>query len=435
MNSAFAYENGGLTPASVSELNDYIQKLISRDEGLQIVYVQGEISNFTDHRSGHLYFTLKDEKSLIKAVMFRREAMNLRFRPSVGMKVTVFGRVDVYKESGQYQLYVSLMQPDGIGNLALLFEQLKAKLAAEGLFDPSRKKKIPRFPRKIGVVTSPTGAAVREIMNILARRYPCADILLYPSLVQGNEAPSDIARGIRWFSENGAADVLIVGRGGGSMEDLFAFNAEEVVRAIADCRIPTISAVGHETDWTLCDFAADLRAPTPSAAAELAVPDKKELQKQLRLFESTSSNAIDDLLKKLKKELNRVENTRVFRSPTVLLDERILKLERLYENLENAEKMHIEKAQHALQTASASLNALSPLSTLARGYAVVYRDSKENQKPLFKAAFVGENEKISIRFTDGYVRATTEKVELIKETNSQRKSGKENGKYEKNINL
>lgn len=433
MRDAFSY--GGLTPASVTELNDYIQRLISCDEGLQSVYVQGEISNFTDHRSGHLYFTLKDEQSVIKAVMFRREAMNLRFRPSVGMKVTVFGRVDVFKASGQYQLYVSLMQPDGIGSLALLFEQLKAKLAGEGLFDQSRKKSIPRFPKKIGVLTSPTGAAVRDIMNILKRRYPSADVLLYPSLVQGNEAPSDIAQGIRYFSERKAADVLIFGRGGGSMEDLFAFNTEEVVRAVAECRIPTISAVGHETDWTLSDFAADLRAPTPSAAAELAVPDRNELKKRLTLFENAAVNGIFDLLKKQRKEIDRLENTRMLRMPTLLLEERELRLGRLYEKLASAEEKHLEKARHALQKASASLDALSPLSTLARGYTVVYREQDGVKNTVFQAASVCKGEKISVLFSDGRVDATAEKVELNQKTNSQRKSGKINGKHKKDIDV
>lgn len=427
MNDAFSYANGGLTPATVSELNDYIQRLISHDEGLQTVYVQGEISNFTDHRSGHLYFTLKDENSVIRAVMFRREAMNLRFRPSVGMKVTVFGRVDVFKASGQYQLYVSVMQPDGIGNLALLFEQLKMKLQAEGLFEEARKKKLPKFPRKIGVVTSPTGAAVRDIMNILARRYPSADVLLYPSLVQGNDAPADIARGIRWFSEHSDADVLIFGRGGGSMEDLFAFNTEEVVRAVASCRIPTISAVGHETDWTLSDFAADLRAPTPSAAAELAVPDREELQKRISMLGDSAKNSMCDFLKKQKRELERMENARALRTPILLLEERYLQFGRLSERLELAEKACVEKAFHALQKASASLDALSPLSTLARGYTVVYRESEEGKNALFHAAAVHEGDTVSIRFVDGTVHAKTEKVFLTKKTNSQRKSGKVNG--------
>ena len=412
---------GSLTAASVSELNDYIQRLISCDEGLQTVYVQGEISNFTDHRSGHLYFTLKDEQSAIRAVMFRREAAGLRFRPSDGMRVTVFGRVDVFKAAGQYQLYVSLMQPDGIGNLALLYEQLKAKLTAEGLFDAARKKKIPRYPRKIGVITSPTGAAVRDIMNILGRRYPSADILLYPSLVQGNEAPSDIAKGIRWFSDHQAADVLIFGRGGGSMEDLFAFNTEEVVRAVAACRIPTISAVGHETDWTLSDFAADLRAPTPSAAAELAVPDRKELQSRISLLGDSAINAVYELLKRQRKELDRFGSARTMRMPQVLLEERELQLARLGEKLESSGKLRLEKAEHALQKASASLDALSPLSTLARGYAVVYRGTDDQKEMLFRASSVKEGDSVTLRFADGSVRACAEKIDLNKKKQLSKK--------------
>ncbi len=264
-----------IQPVTVSFLNDYIKQLISSDEGLQAVFVCGEISNFTAHRSGHLYFSLKDENSLIKTVMFRSAASSLRFRPQSGMRVLVYGNVSVYTRDGQYQLYVSHMEPDGIGALALQYEQLKANLQAEGLFDQARKKPLPTFPSKIGVITSPTGAAVRDIMTVLRRRYPIASVLLYPASVQGAEAPPELIRAMQHMAHTDV-DVIIIGRGGGAPEDLFAFNDEALVRTVASCPIPVISAVGHEVDFTLCDFAADMRAATPSAAAEIAVPDLTE---------------------------------------------------------------------------------------------------------------------------------------------------------------
>ena len=262
---------------TVSALNQYIHTLIASDTALSDLTVRGEISNFVAHRSGHCYFSLKDEGGLIRAVMFRTAASRLAFRPESGMKVLVHGYVSVYEKDGQYQLYVSAMEPDGIGSLYLAFEERKRRLATEGLFDASRKRPIPRYPARIGVITSPTGAAIRDILHILARRYPCAEVLLYPALVQGEEAARSMIAGLRWFQEQNAADVLIIGRGGGSFEDLFAFQDEGLAREIAASTIPVISAVGHETDFSISDFVADLRAPTPSAAAELAVPDMTEL--------------------------------------------------------------------------------------------------------------------------------------------------------------
>lgn len=256
---------------TVSQLNRYIKGIIEQDNLLFRVTVKGEISNFKAHYSGHMYFALKDETAVIKCVMFRSAASTLKFLPESGQKVIASGRVGVYERDGQYQLYIDSMQPDGIGALYAAYEQLKGKLSEEGLFDEDRKKPIPKFPSKIGVVTSPTGAAVRDILNILKRRYRLSDIYIYPVLVQGDEAPGDIAKAIDYFDRSGWADVLIVGRGGGSIEDLWAFNTEIVARAAANCKIPIISAVGHETDFTIIDFVADLRAPTPSAAAELAV--------------------------------------------------------------------------------------------------------------------------------------------------------------------
>ena len=261
---------------TVSQINFYIQSIVDNDPRLKSVFVCGELSNFTRHyKSGHLYFSLKDDKSLIKAVMFSSAASRLRFAPSDGMKVIVRGRISVYEPSGQYQLYVEDMQPDGAGALALAYEQLKSKLEKEGLFDSRHKKPIPQFPKKVGVITSPTGAARRDIENIISRRYPCAEIILYPVTVQGDTAPAQLVNAVEYM--DGKSDVVIIGRGGGSAEDLWAFNDERLARTIYDCNTPVISAVGHETDFTICDFVSDLRAPTPSAAAELAVPDREEL--------------------------------------------------------------------------------------------------------------------------------------------------------------
>ena len=259
---------------TIGQLNAYVKSLLDGDDNLNHVYVSAEISNFTNHyRTGHFYFSLKDENAVIRAVMFRSSAQRLKFLPQDGMRVIVRGRVSLYEWDGQYQLYVDDLQPDGVGALNLAYEQLKEKLSKEGLFAPERKKTLPRYPMRVGVVTSPTGAAVRDIINVLSRRFPLAQIILQPVQVQGADAPGQIADAIRLFNEKKAADVLIVGRGGGSLEELWAFNEEEVARAVAASEIPVVSAVGHETDFTICDFAADLRAPTPSAAAELCVPD------------------------------------------------------------------------------------------------------------------------------------------------------------------
>ena len=266
------------TVYSVNELNSYVKRILDNDENLKHIFVTGEISNYKAHYSGHLYMTIKDESASVKAVMFAGNASRLRFRPENGMKVLIFGTVSLFPRDGSYQLYISDMQPDGMGALSVAFEQLKKKLAAEGLFSDSYKKPIPKFPTRIGVITSETGAAVQDIFNVLSRRFPSAEVVLRPTQVQGDGAAQDIAKAIYVFNEYNAADVLIVGRGGGSIEDLWAFNEEVVARAVFASEIPVISAVGHETDYTICDFVADLRAPTPSAAAELAVPDRLELK-------------------------------------------------------------------------------------------------------------------------------------------------------------
>ena len=266
---------------TVSELNNYIKSIFENNRTLSSVMVRGEISNFTNHRSGHLYFSLKDADGQIRSVMFRSRAMGLKFMPESGMKVIVHGSVTVYPRDGSYQLYVSSMQPDGVGALYLAYEQLKERLFQEGLFDEIYKKPIPAFPKRIGVITSPTGAAVRDIINVTGRRYPCADIYVYPALVQGDGAENSLIKALDYFDSSCLCDVIILGRGGGSIEDLWAFNSEALARRIFEARVPIISAVGHETDFTICDFVADMRAPTPSAAAEIAVPETHELMHKI----------------------------------------------------------------------------------------------------------------------------------------------------------
>ena len=271
---------------TVSELNEYLKLLFEYDEILRNIYIKGEISNFTNHyKTGHYYFSLKDAGGTVRAVMFRSSASKLKFLPENGMRVIVGGRVSVFPRDGQYQIYVESMEPDGVGSLYIAFEQLKAKLEKEGLFAEYRKKPLPKMPKRIGIITSPTGAAIRDMIHILGRRFPSAEVVLYPALVQGAEAPASLARGLVYFNQKADVDMIIIGRGGGSIEDLWAFNDEMLVRCVAASEIPVISAVGHETDFTLCDFAADLRAPTPSAAAELAVPDMNEVAHRLRLLE------------------------------------------------------------------------------------------------------------------------------------------------------
>jgi exodeoxyribonuclease VII large subunit len=282
--------NGAIT---VSELNDYIKNVFDSSRFLSSVTIKGEISNFTYHRSGHLYFSLKDSDAQIKAVMFRSSASKLKFMPESGMKVIAHGAVSVYQRDGVYQLYVSSMQPDGIGALYLAYEQLKEKLMLEGLFSDEYKKLLPQMPERIGVITSPTGAAVRDIINVTGRRFPHAKLYIYPSLVQGEGAEENLVRGVDYFDKSGLVDVIIIGRGGGSIEDLWAFNSEKLARRIFAAKIPVISAVGHETDFTICDFVADMRAPTPSAAAELAVPDVRELYMRLDSCAGRLSSALE----------------------------------------------------------------------------------------------------------------------------------------------
>ncbi len=362
---------------SVSQLNRYVKSIIEQDRNLQTVFVQGEISNFTNHyKTGHYYMTIKDESSAIKAVMFKTANMRLKFMPENSMSVIIRGRVAVFERDGQYQLYIDDMQPDGTGALSLAFEQLKQKLAKEGLFDAERKKTIPAYPERVGVVTSPTGAAVRDIINVISRRFPLAEIVLCPVAVQGDYAAPQIKAAIELFNKEKAADVLIVGRGGGSVEELWAFNEEIVARAVAASEIPVISAVGHETDFTICDFAAALRAPTPSAAAELAVPDMYQQKEMLiNYYRRILSSAADRIgYEKARLELNKAKILRL--SPQNYIDDLRVRCDRAVMTMDSAIRNEMAEKSKELSSLCAKLDAMSPLKILARGYSVASKQGR-----------------------------------------------------------
>lgn len=367
---------------SVSQLNRYVKSIIEQDYNLQTVFVQGEISNFTNHyRTGHYYMTIKDEYSSIRAVMFKSANSRLRFMPENSMNVIIKGRVSVFERDGQYQLYIDDMQPDGAGALSLAFEQLKNKLAAEGLFDESRKRPIPRFPERVGVVTSPTGAAIRDIINVISRRFPAAELILCPVQVQGASAAGQIKAAIELFNAKKAADVLIVGRGGGSAEELWAFNEEPVARAVAASEIPVISAVGHETDFTICDFAADLRAPTPSAAAEIAVPDITALGELLGSFSRRMNSAVGGTLIHEKARLEARAQLLKRLSPRNYIDDLAARCGGAGVRIDSAVRHSMEVRRGEIAALCARLDALSPLRVIARGYAVASSGGKVLTNP------------------------------------------------------
>ncbi len=390
------------TVLSVSQINFYIKSVIENDPRLGVVLVSGEISNLTDHyRSGHIYLSLKDSRSVLRAVMFAGNAQRLRFRPQNGMKVLCRGRISVYEPSGQYQLYIEDMQPDGVGALAIAFEQLKKKLESEGLFAQERKKPLPRFPETVGVITSPTGAAVQDIRNILFRRFPNINILLYPVLVQGEGAPAQLVNALQSLDSQGKCDVIIIGRGGGSAEDLQAFNSEELARTIAACRTPVMSAVGHETDFTICDFVADMRAPTPSAAAELAVPDVRELRAHYRAQRQYMQSLIENRFRaqneRLKYLYRIIETAGPARKYCEYYEKYSYYLRRLKQFADN--KISIEELK--LKKTAAKLDSLNPLAVLGRGFAVVEQDGKN----VPSAASLDREREFTLTFSDGSVNA------------------------------
>lgn len=394
---------------SVTQINEYIRALLAQDEVLSMITVRGEISNLTIHRSGHIYFTLKDETSVLKAVMFRSSAQRVKFALKEGMNVIVYGRISLYTPSGQYQLYAEDIQPDGIGALYIAYEQIKDRLAKEGLFDQGRKKPIPKLPSTVGIITSPTGAAIHDMINVMGRRFPLTKLLLYPALVQGDSAYLTLMAGIEYFNRTKSVDVIIVGRGGGSMEDLWAFNSVELAYAVAASEIPVISAVGHESDFTICDFVADLRAPTPSAAAELAVPNlynvKRDINNNLLDIEKSLNIKIDNY----RKHLNVLASSRVLTSKESLLDEYKMKLNIVSDKLDsNMQALYKEKA-HTLGLLCAKLNTISPLNTLTRGYAIV-QNSDNNAITSVKDIKV--NDRIAVTLSDGKFSALIDDVDI-----------------------
>ena len=362
---------------SVSQINFYIKSIIENDGSLQFVLVTGEISNLTVHqRSGHIYLSLKDSNSVISAVMFAGNARRLRFRLENGMKVICRGRISVYEPSGRYQLYIEDMQPDGVGALTLAFEQLKKSLAQKGLFDNAHKKPLPKFPKTIGVITSPTGAAVQDITNIIRRRFPSADIVLAPVLVQGESAPEQLVRAVNKFSASKIADVIIIGRGGGSAEDLWAFNDEQLAYAVYNCETPIISGVGHETDFTVCDFVADVRASTPSAAAELAVPDRQELMSYYFKQKQYISAMLDRKIKTAQLRLENQQRRISASSPKLKAEQLEKQLSAKSEKLTRFMNIYISDKENKLIAAKGKLDGLNPLNVLNRGYAIAEKDEK-----------------------------------------------------------
>ena len=399
-------ERAQAEPSTVTELNEYIKGRLETDSRLSRIFVRGEISNFTRHSSGHLYFSIKDEGGQIRAVMFRSAAATLTFVPEDGMKVLVTGSVSVYVKSGSYQIYVTSLRPDGLGALYLAYERLKRKLEEEGLFAEERKRPLPQFPKKIGVITSPTGAAVRDILHITGRRYPLADILLYPALVQGEGAPASLLAGLRYFAHSDA-DVIIIGRGGGSIEDLWAFNNEAVARQIACMPMPVISAVGHETDFTICDFVADLRAPTPSAAAELAVPDIRELMLSLDAAADRAAAALSGMAKQKKERLAALADRLRLLGEGRILEGKRQALSRLQEKIEAIAKIDFERRKTDISKKAEKLEALSPLRVLHRGYCVA--EDEDGVLASVERAEIGKT--LNLTLSDGKISATIQTKE------------------------
>lgn len=390
-------------PISVTALNQYVKGLLDRDRLLSQVLVRSEISNYKVYPSGHHYFSLKDAESSVRCVMFRREAASLRFRPENGMKVVVSGRVSVFPRDGVYQLYCSHMMPDGVGELAFAFERLKERLHREGLFDPARKKPLPAYPHTIALVTSPAGAAVRDMIRILGARWPMAKVLVVPVRVQGEGAAQEIAQALDLVNACRMAEVIITGRGGGSMEDLWAFNEETVARAIARSKIPVISAVGHEPDVTIADFVADLRASTPSNGAERAVPHQGEVRDTLAHWDARLQRAMDQTLQRRREQLDRARNSPFLQSPLRSIQEKRLLLDYQQQRLVYGMERQVQASRERAGRLAAALEALSPFRVLGRGYSIA---QKEDGTVLSSIEQVTAGEGLSLRLADGLVTCT-----------------------------
>ena len=393
---------------TVTQLNRYVKNVLEGDFRLKDMLIRGEISNFTDHyKSGHFYFTLKEGDCAIKAVMFASYAKNVPFRPKNGMAVIVRGSVSLYERDGSYQLYVYDMQPEGKGSLQLAYEQLLQKLKSEGLFDEERKRPIPRFPERVGLITSDTGAALHDMLNIITRRYPPAQLILYPALVQGKSAPASLIRGLEYFNRNHSCDVIIIGRGGGSLEDLWAFNDENLVRAVAASEIPVISAVGHETDVTLCDFAADLRAPTPSAAAELAVPDASMLLKQIQRREQELQNLMQYKLFAARQYFDSVMQRESLKNSKVYLEEKRRRLSEHQAFLQNDMAHRLNNCREQLAAKSEQLSLLNPWNQLQRGWSLTENAAGQRLSSVTQTA---SGQMLITTLSDGQIVSRVESV-------------------------
>lgn len=390
-------------PITVTDLNKYIKNKIDGDEMLNNVLVKGEISNFKNHYTGHMYFTLKDESSLIKCVMFKSYTTHLSFMPKDGMKVMVLGSVAVFERDGVYQIYAKAMKEDGLGSLYTAYEELKKKLEQEGLFEEAHKKKIPFMPKTIGVLTSNTGAVIRDIINVSTRRNPGVHIRLYPVPVQGPGAAEKIAEGIKFMNENKLADVLIIGRGGGSLEDLWPFNEEIVARAIYDSELPIISAVGHETDFTIADFVADLRAPTPSAAAELAVANIDDVRETLKLYNNRYKVALKKKIELMRLSYEKCMARPAYKNPTQKINEQYMVIDMKMKALQNNMMLKLKEAKTSFVKETAKLDSLSPLKTLTRGYSIV---TEQDGKIIKSVNDLNSGEKVNLRLSDGQKTAT-----------------------------
>lgn len=392
---------------TVSQLNFYVKSLLDGDAVLSGVFLSGEISNLTDHyRSGHIYLSLKDEKSVIKCVMFAGNAARLKFALQNGMKVIAYGKVSLYEAAGQYQFYIEQIQPDGVGALTIAYEQLKEKLEREGLFDKKRKKQLPQIPRKIGVITSPTGAARRDIENVLKRRFPLAEVILCPAAVQGECAVPQLINALEYLDKNNLADVIILGRGGGSIEDLWAFNDEKLARTVASCKIPVISAVGHETDFTICDFVSDMRAPTPSAAAEIAAPDINEMQERINNIIYTLKFLINKKIESEKIKIDILHKNKVFSSPFEIIENHAMRLDSLTAELKNSYEGMLNKRRQRLENVTGRLNALSPLQILSRGYGIPVK----NGKTVKSAKDIKSGDAIELILSEGKALCTVNEI-------------------------
>lgn len=395
---------------AVSQVNEYIKFLLDRDELLTNLCVRGEVSNYKIYPSGHHYFTLKDAEGALRCVMFRSSAQRLRFRPENGMQVIAYGRVTVFPRDGAYQLYCSALTADGAGDLYIAFEQLKEKLSKEGLFDPAHKISLPRYPHTIAIITSAAGAAIMDMLRILGKRYPLAKIKLLPVRVQGAEAPAEIAGAIRYANRYQVADLIITGRGGGSMEDLWAFNDERVARAIYDSEIPVISAVGHEPDVTISDYVADLRAATPSNAAELAVPDQQELRKKLSMMQASMQQSMQKTLKLSRQRLSSLAEKRVLQSPLNYVEDRRVLLDFLSTRLQAAGQKTLHEKKQRFVRLTAALDAMSPLKVLSRGYSMV---TDEAGTLVTSAGAVEPGQRIHVSLRSGSLTAQVTQIQEV----------------------